>query len=121
MPMMLGRWAVMETHAVDPVVVAVASRLPGPCWSTGKLLAAAGGRFSPQLVTMLGSLGVERRHSVLSNYPQVLFEDAAPRLDIKASALAAQAASECLEKSGARPEQIGLVLGVTTSPRPAST
>ena len=97
-------------------MVAVASRLPGPCWSTGELLAAAGGRFSPQLVTMLGSLGIERRHSVLSNYPHVLFEDAAPRLDIKASALAAQAASECLEKSGARPEQIGLVLGVTTSP-----
>lgn len=65
---------------------------------------------------MLRSLGVERRHSVLSNYPQVLFEGAVPRLEVKASVLAAQAAAACVDKAGVRPGRIGLVLGVTSSP-----
>lgn len=100
----------------SPRLVAVTSKVPRPHWSTDELLQAAGGRFSPRLVAMLQGLGVERRHSVLSNYPQVLFADAEPRLEVKASVLAAQAATECVDKAGVPPGRIGLVLGVTSSP-----
>jgi 3-oxoacyl-[acyl-carrier-protein] synthase-3 len=59
---------------------------------------------------------VEKRYSVLANYPSVLFEDAEPELAIPASALAVQAARTCIEKEDVRPDEIGLVLGVTSSP-----
>ncbi|WP_416974808.1 3-oxoacyl-[acyl-carrier-protein] synthase III C-terminal domain-containing protein [Streptomyces sp. 4F14] len=101
---------------VDPRLHAIAARPPDPSWSTEDLLAAAGDRLSERLAAMLGDLGVAKRHSVLANYPEVLFEGAAPRLDVRASELSARTAAECLEKSGAAPERIGLVLGVTSSP-----
>ena len=101
---------------VDPQLVGIAVQVPAPCWSTDELLAAAQGRLSDRLVSMLRGLGVRQRHSVLSNYPQAIFGGAAPQLEIQASALAALAADKCLAESGAAPERIGLVLGVTSSP-----
>jgi len=65
---------------------------------------------------MLANLGVNTRHSVLANYPDVLFKGAEPELAISGSTLAVQAVRTCIEKSGSDPDEIGLVLGVTSSP-----
>jgi 3-oxoacyl-[acyl-carrier-protein] synthase III len=100
----------------DPHLNAVVAQLPAPHWSTQELLDASGGRLSGRLAEMLGGLGVEKRHSVLANYPEVLFEGAEPKADIGATELAVRAARRCLAEAGVAPGSVGLVLGVTSSP-----
>lgn len=99
-----------------PTLLAVSAELPPARWTTGELLAAAGDRFSDRLNGMLTGLGVDTRHSVLANYPEVLFGGAEPKLEIAAAELAARAVRSCLAKAEADPASIGLVLGVTSSP-----
>lgn len=101
---------------IAPTIRAIAAQLPEPCWTTQELLEASGNRFSDKLQGMLANLGVTTRHSVLANYPDVLFKGAEPELAISGSTLAVQAARTCIEKSGSDPDEIGLVLGVTSSP-----
>lgn len=99
-----------------PTIHAIAAQLPEPCWTTEELLVAARGRFSDKLEDMLRRLGVDKRHSVLANYPSVLFEGAEPQLAISGSTLAVKAARKCIEKAAIDPGEIGLVLGVSSSP-----
>ena len=101
---------------IAPTIRAIAAQLPEPCWTTQALLEAAGNRFSDKLQVMLAHLGVNSRHSVLANYSDVLFKGAEPELAISGSTLAVQAARTCIEKSESDPDEIGLVLGVTSSP-----
>ena len=104
------------TNPVNPVLRTIVAELPGPSWTTDELLEAAGDRFSDALRDMLSRLGIDRRYSVLANYPAVLFAGADPELAVPASSLAARAVRACIDKSGVRPEDIGLVLGVSSSP-----
>lgn len=97
-------------------LISVAAELPRPQYTTDELLTAGRGHLSDKLVEMLLSMGVHTRHSILSNYPDVLFNGADPQLDVPASTLAAKAASTCLEKTDVPCESIGLVIGVTSSP-----
>ena len=101
---------------VLPTIRSISAKLPEHSWTTDELLSAAGDRFSDKLRDMLTRLGVNKRHSVLANYPSVLFEGAEPELAISGSTLAVQAARICLEKENIHPDKIGLVLGVTSSP-----
>jgi 3-oxoacyl-[acyl-carrier-protein] synthase III len=101
---------------ITPRLESVASALPTPQWSTTELLTAARGHLSERLEDMLVGLGVEKRHSILSNYPHVLFDGAEPKLDISATELAVEAARKCLASADVPPSSIGLVLGVTSSP-----
>lgn len=97
---------------MNPVLQAITAELPRPHWSTDELLAAADGHLTDRLVDMFSQLGVEKRHSVLANYPQVLFEGAEPVLDAPCTSYAVTAARRCL--AGVDPGEIGLVLGVTS-------
>src|SRR5262245_42088414 len=106
----------MNTTQVWPTLRSVVGQLPPHGFTTDELLQAAGQRFSPKLRHMLANLGVEKRYSVLKNYPAVLFDQAEPELGISGSTLAVQAARACLEKGGVNARDIGLVLGVTSSP-----
>jgi 3-oxoacyl-[acyl-carrier-protein] synthase III len=101
---------------IDPCIRAIAAEVPEPHWSTEELLSAAGDRLSPQLIDMMRDLGVDNRHSILANYPAVLFEGAAPELSVPATGLAAAAVRRCIAKAGIPAESIGLVLGATSSP-----
>src|SRR5438046_1688355 len=101
---------------IDPKIVAIAAELPSPEYSTEDLLAAGRDHLSDSLVAMLSNLGVDKRHSVLANYPEVLFQDAEPKLDVATADLAVLAARKCLAKADVSPESIGLVLGVSSSP-----
>jgi 3-oxoacyl-[acyl-carrier-protein] synthase-3 len=105
-----------QINTVLPTIYSIATELPKPCWTTDELLEAAGDHLSDKLRDMLGRLGVNKRHSLLANYPSVLFEGAEPELAISGSALAVQTARRCIEKANVRPHEIGLVLGVTSSP-----
>jgi 3-oxoacyl-[acyl-carrier-protein] synthase-3 len=101
---------------VAPTIAAIAAELPGPRWTTEELLAAAGSKLSDQLRQMLMSLGVDTRHSLLTNFPDVLFSGAQPEFESGASELGARAVRQCMEKSELSYDSIGLVLGVTSSP-----
>lgn len=101
---------------MEPAIQAIAARLPAPCWTTQELLEASENRFTDKLREMLMRLGVNTRHSMLANYPSVLFKGAEPELAISGTVLVAQAAREAIEKAGIDPWEIGLVLGVTSSP-----
>jgi 3-oxoacyl-[acyl-carrier-protein] synthase III len=105
-----------QSVTIDPCLRAIASAVPDPRWSTDELLSAAGDRLSPMLVGMVRELGVDNRHSILVNYPAVLFEGAGPELSIPATGLAVQAVRRCIGKAGIPAESIGLVLGATSSP-----
>jgi 3-oxoacyl-[acyl-carrier-protein] synthase-3 len=106
-----------QSVTIDPCIKAIASAVPGPRWSTEELLSAAGSRLSPRLAAMIRDLGVSNRHSILANYPAVLFDDAEPELSIPATGLAVQAVRRCIAKAGIQAEEsIGLVLGATSSP-----
>jgi predicted naringenin-chalcone synthase len=100
----------------DPHLNAVAAVLPGPRCSTAELLAAAGPRLSDRLSAMLGDLGVDTRHSVLANFPDVLFAGAEPVFDTTCTGLAVDASRAVLAKADLDPGDIGLVLGVTSTP-----
>lgn len=99
-----------------PVIRSITAKLPDPVWTTEELLEASGGRLSDLLREMIRKLGVERRHTVLANYADVLFRGAEPELAVSGSALAVAAARECIARSRVRPRDVGLVLGVTSSP-----
>jgi 3-oxoacyl-[acyl-carrier-protein] synthase III len=101
---------------ITPRLVSVASAFPAPKWSTAELMAAARGHLSERLEKMLLDLGVERRYSILNNYPDVIFKGEEPRFDSSATALAVKAAEKCLAQREIDPSSIGLVLGVTSSP-----
>ncbi|MEV6430207.1 3-oxoacyl-[acyl-carrier-protein] synthase III C-terminal domain-containing protein [Nocardia sp. NPDC051463] len=106
----------MTAAVIDPYLVAIATEVPPHRYSTEELLAASRGHLSDKLGAMLGSLGIEQRHSVLANYPDVLFQGAEPQLTIAAADLAVRAARKCLAKADVSPDSIGLVLGVSSTP-----
>src|SRR5215813_14100640 len=105
-----------RVSTVLPTVHSISAKLPEHSWTTDELLNAAEDHLSDKLRDMLARLGVDKRYSVLANYPSVLFEDAEPELAISGSTLAVQAARICMEKENVRPDEIGLVLGVTSTP-----
>ncbi|GLZ29768.1 hypothetical protein Lesp02_19580 [Lentzea sp. NBRC 105346] len=99
---------------INPRLQAISAELPRPHFTTDELLAAADGHLTDQLTDMFGKLGVEKRHSVLANYPQVLFDGADPVLDAPSTQMAVTAARRVI--ASIDPDEIGLVLGVTSSP-----
>jgi hypothetical protein len=119
----LRRRTIRMSALAIPRLEAVASILPAPQWSTTELLDSAHGHLSDLLIEMFGDLGVEKRHSVLSNYPGVLFGGEDPKLEISPTELAVKVARKCLASADIqpssvvrRPSSVGLVLGVTSSP-----
>jgi 3-oxoacyl-[acyl-carrier-protein] synthase III len=100
----------------DPFLNSIAAEVPAPSWTTEELLRAADGHLSDRLAEMIPQLGVANRHSILANYPDVLFDQAQPTLDVSATTLAVRAARRCLQQADVPPASIGLVLGVTSSP-----
>ncbi len=101
---------------VDPILLSVTAELPRPEYTTEELLHAGRGHLSDALVGMLNGIGVHKRHSVLANYPDVLFASAEPKLDVATTDLAVAAARKCLAKGDIDPESIGLVLGISSAP-----
>lgn len=100
----------------DPRLDVIATVLPPTKYTTEEMLWSARGRLSERLEQMLSSLGVQTRYSVLANYTDVLFRDAEPKLAISATDMAVRSVRECVEKGGVDPAEIGLVIGVTSSP-----
>jgi 3-oxoacyl-[acyl-carrier-protein] synthase III len=104
------------TTLPDPCLIGIAAELPAPSWTTEELLQAADGHLSDRLADMITRLGILNRHSILANYPDVLFNGTEPKLDESGTVLAVRAARRCLLTADASPASVGLVLGVTSSP-----
>lgn len=101
---------------VDPRLEAIAAVQPPSRITTDELLWEGRTHFSERLRHMMGRLGVEARYSALSNYTDVLFRNAEPKVAATSADLAVRSARECVARAGADPAEIGLVLGVTSSP-----
>ncbi|EST18939.1 3-oxoacyl-[acyl-carrier-protein] synthase III C-terminal domain-containing protein [Streptomyces roseochromogenus] len=108
--------ALRPPYETDPVLLAVAAEVPKPVFSTTELLDHARPQFSDKLLDMVGNLGITKRHSILANYPDVIFHGADPKLDTETADLAVASARAAMAKADIAPGKIGLVLGVTSSP-----
>ncbi|MEV6258616.1 3-oxoacyl-[acyl-carrier-protein] synthase III C-terminal domain-containing protein [Nocardia sp. NPDC051929] len=106
----------MSHTAPEPRLLGIATELPRWEHSTEELLEAGQGHLSDRLEEMARSLGIDKRHSILANYPDVLFGDAEPELGIAVADLAVRAARKCIAKADIPVEKIGLVLGLTSTP-----
>lgn len=98
------------------VIGAIATYVPSPCYTTDELLARSRNKLSPDLQDMLYRLGVVRRHSILSNYPEVLFGQADPVWAIQGTEMAVRAARACITQADCDVSEIGLVIAATNTP-----
>ncbi|MFJ9926323.1 MULTISPECIES: 3-oxoacyl-ACP synthase [Streptomyces] len=105
-----------RTAQADPVLLGIAAELPGSAITTDELLDSSRHLMSDRLAAMLTTLGIDKRHSVLANYPDVVFKGAEPETGVLTADLAVASARAALAKAGTDPAGIGLVLGVTSSP-----
>lgn len=100
----------------DPHIAAIATAFPPARWGTEELIELTREHLSDALVAMIRRLGVDYRHSVLANYPDVLATASEPKLEVSCTSLAAQAVRLCLARAVSAVDTIGLVLGVSSSP-----
>src|SRR5579871_2743408 len=95
---------------------AVASAAPPNILTTEEMANALSHKFSSKLLQMLYKLGVKRRRSILSNYLDVLRFGVDPEWSAHGTALAANAATHCLSNADCHPANVGVVIGVTSTP-----
>lgn len=101
---------------LGPHVVTVAAELPRPEYTTDELLAAGLSHLSDNLATMLADLGVYKRHSMLTNYPDVLSAAPSRNRTSRRPPWPPTPFRRCLAQADVPMDSIGLVLGLTSGP-----
>jgi 3-oxoacyl-[acyl-carrier-protein] synthase-3 len=72
-------------------------------------------KLSPELINLIGALGVDQRYSVVDNYPDFL--SGKPSLVTNSTTeLGVAATRRCLEEWGGDPNRIGLLVAATNTP-----
>ncbi len=99
----------------NAVLASLSVSIPEPRFSTEEMLDAASDRFTPELRQMIRSAGIERRHSILFNYKDVLFHGAKADWNVQSVELGVRAARNCLAKVPSSVGDIGFVIGVTNA------
>ncbi|HEX7177329.1 MAG TPA: 3-oxoacyl-[acyl-carrier-protein] synthase III C-terminal domain-containing protein [Pyrinomonadaceae bacterium] len=92
-----------------------ATFVPPHKFTTPDLVAALGRKLSPEMLTTIGSLGVNQRYSALENYPNFLTGESM-HPTISATDLAVAAGKKCIEQWGGDPRKIGLLVAATNTP-----
>ena len=95
-------------------VSAIAASLPESAFSTAELLTVFGHKLSPDLIKTINTLGIDKRYSVLSNYPEFLL---GKKMDPTTSAtnLGARAVRQCLEQANTNPAEVGLLIAASNT------
>ena len=96
-------------------LLASATSTPEHAFDTAELVASLTQKLSPELVNTLGALGVERRYSLLANFPDYLRGEPM-RATGSATDLGAGAARRCIEQWGGDPRRVGLLIAATNTP-----
>ncbi|MGB8842184.1 MAG: 3-oxoacyl-[acyl-carrier-protein] synthase III C-terminal domain-containing protein [Aliidongia sp.] len=96
-------------------LISIGKSTPKHSFSTDELLATVGHKFSPEMIKTIRSLGVERRHSVMDNFPEFLL---GARMNPTSSAvqMSLDAVESCLDCWGGDPSRIGLLVAATNTP-----
>jgi len=95
--------------------ISAATATPQHMFTTTELVASLIHKFSPELINTICSLGVDKRYSVMDNYPDFL-EGAAMNPTNSTTGLGVDATKRCVEEWGGDPSQIGLLIAATNTP-----
>ena len=95
--------------------ISAATATPQHMFTTTELVASLMHKFSPELINTICSLGVDKRYSVMDNYPDFL-EGAAMNPTNSTTGLGVDATKRCVEEWGGDPSQIGLLIAATNTP-----
>src|SRR3982751_895681 len=96
-------------------LMSAATATPSYRFSTTELVASLMHKLSPELINTLCSLGVDKRYSVMENYPEFL-EGATRTPQSATTRLGVDAIKRCVEEWGGDPSQIGLLVAATNTP-----
>ena len=96
-------------------LISAAKATPPNMFTTTELVASLMHKLSPELINTIGSLGVDKRYSVMENYPEFL-EGAAIKSSNSTTGLGVDATKRCVEEWGGDPSQIGLLIAATNTP-----
>src|SRR6266852_4769385 len=96
-------------------LMSAATATPQHMFSTTELVASLMHKLSPELINTICSLGVDKRYSVMDNYPDFL-EGAALKPTTTTTGLGVDATKRCVEEWGGDPSRIGLLVAATNTP-----
>lgn len=113
----MGRLGAPTPEDLAPVYLhSIATAVPATRVATREMLAALEGRISSDIRTTLLGLGVETRCTVITNFLSWLAgETTTMERSSSATLLALRAARRCIERSGVKPETVGLLVAVTNT------
>src|SRR5436190_14812506 len=80
-------------------LMSASTATPQHMFKTTELVASLMHKLSPELINTIGSLGVDRRYSVMDNYPEFL-EGGAPNLTNSTTRMGVDATRKCIEQWG---------------------
>src|SRR6267143_5644706 len=96
-------------------LVSAATATPPNMFTTTELVASLMHKLSPELINTICSLGVDKRYSVMENYPDFL-EGAAIKPTNSTTGLGVDATKKCIEQWQGDPSRIGLLIAATNTP-----
>src|SRR2546421_11564456 len=96
-------------------LLSAATATPPNQFSTTEMVASLMHKLSPELINTICSLGVDKRYSVMENYPEFL-EGASRTPQSATTRLGVDATKRCVEEWGGDPSQIGLLVAATNTP-----
>jgi 3-oxoacyl-[acyl-carrier-protein] synthase III len=96
-------------------LLSINTSLPEHAFSTAELIEAFDGRLSTDLQKTIKNMGVENRHSVVSNFPEAITKGAGFNYTTSTTDFACKAANRCIEESNIASEDIGLLITVTNT------
>ncbi|MCP4264114.1 MAG: hypothetical protein GY777_00815 [Candidatus Brocadiaceae bacterium] len=96
-------------------LLSINTSLPENAFSTTELIEAFNGRLSADLQNTIRNIGVENRHSVVSNFPEAITKGTEFDYSTSTTDFASSAAGNCIENANIAPEEIGLLIAVTNT------
>lgn len=96
-------------------LLSAATSVPRSVFRTSELVGSLMHKLSPELINIIGALGVDQRYSVLDNYPEYL-AGKPQRANSSTTELGVNATRRCIEEWGGDPDRIGLLVAATNTP-----
>jgi 3-oxoacyl-[acyl-carrier-protein] synthase III len=96
-------------------LLSAATSVPRSVFRTSELVGSLMHKLSPELINIIGALGVDQRYSVLDNYPEYLAGNP-QQPNSSTTELGVNATRSCIQEWGGDPNRIGLLVAATNTP-----
>jgi 3-oxoacyl-[acyl-carrier-protein] synthase-3 len=96
-------------------LLSAATSVPRSVFRTSELVGSLMHKLSPELINIIGALGVDQRYSVLDNYPEYL-AGKSQQPNSSTTELGVNATRSCIQEWGGDPNRIGLLVAATNTP-----